>query len=183
MMNAVLAAALLSTAQGVPEQVPTEVEWSIIQPSVRQLAEQWEILDPRESNYILAKRHEWPQDIDLLRRRWADYKDAPRLADCERFPGREAVNEAVVFNRAYRRHLEQRAELELDRARELTAAIEETDAIYRLLDHARDSRQGYYYITVRRAGLRYLRDHLSAEDYAAGRIPAAAPTWRFSELR
>src|SRR5262249_32266679 len=82
-----------------PKMFPT------LQPTLQRLAVEWEIMDPREIHYILARPEEFLSDLNLLRRRHRDLADAPALHDGLRFPDPETVNQLLSFNRAYRQHL------------------------------------------------------------------------------
>ncbi len=176
-----LAAALLTTPPEVPDPPPDAAEWSAVQEAVQNLAVQWEILDPREVRYVLARSEDWENDLALLRRRYQELKDAPKLADAARFPDRGTVNELLAFNRAYRRHLDARQALEQDRCQCLRTALKETDYLYQVWDSVRDARCEYYYITVRRQALKRLRQMIGTEAYDAADLPPYVPLWRFQE--
>ena len=122
-----LAAALLTTPPEVPDPPPDAEDWPAIQEAIQSLAVEWEILDPREVRYVMARVEDWDNDIALLRRRYQELKDAPKLCDAQRFPDRNTVNELLAFNRAYRRHLDSRQALEQDRGHNLRTALKETD--------------------------------------------------------
>src|SRR5437762_3319983 len=97
--SCVLAIALLSAAPGdaVPSIDPGE--WPLLRAALHAQAIEWEILDPREER--LVRLEEFPADLLALRRRYAELRDAPRLADGQRFPDRYQVADLLVFNRAY----------------------------------------------------------------------------------
>src|SRR5438270_7190679 len=104
-MNAesmVLALALLTGPPGSP--VPTGPPELLAQvlPALQKLAIERELLDARESRYILARTADFATDVNLLRRRHQELDDAPTLQDSRRFPSREVLNELLVFNRGYR---------------------------------------------------------------------------------
>ena len=179
----ILAAILLTTAPGVPEPTPPTEQWPAIRDAVHKLAVDWEILDPRETRYILARPDDYCADLNLLRRRYQDLHDAPRIADSFRFPDRTSVNELVRFNRAFRKHLDQRHELETDRHEEFRQVMQETDRLYQVWDSVRDARCEFYYVTVRRQALKKLKDLVGEEAYTSGTLPPNVPTWRFNELR
>ncbi len=181
--EAVLAFVLLTTPPGGVELAPEGDRWPIIQTAVQKLAMEWEILDERESKYILAKPDEFSVDINLLRKRYQELKDVPRIADAMRFPDRESVNEQIRFNRAYRKTLDNRQILETDRATELQTAVRETDRLYCVWDSVRDARCDFYYVTVRRHALKKLRDSLGEDAYNVGDLPPVVPTWRFADAR
>jgi hypothetical protein len=139
----------------------------------------WELLDPREADYFLAKPADFDQDLQLLRRRYRDLADAPLASDALRFPGREAACELLTFNRAYYQALKERREALGTAAGELDRAIEEVEQLYRLWDLVRDARSECYYVSVRRQALLALRQALGPEDYYRGAMPPHVPVWRF----
>ena len=177
-----LATALLSAPIGTPEQDPPSERWPAIQAAIHQTAIDWEILDPRETRYVLAKPEDFQADLDFLRKRRADLADAPKVLEAARLPDRQMVNEFIRFNRAYRKTLETRLVWEADRADLIGEAIRETDRLYRAWDAIRDAKCDMHYVTVRRSALKKLHDHLGADAYMAGELPPYVPEWRFVQL-
>lgn len=174
-----LAATLLSSPVGTPEQTPTEERWPAVRDAIHKVAIEWEIMDPREARYVMANRDDFDPDLNLLRKRRDELVDAPLLAACHRLPERHTVNELIQFNRDYRHHLEQRQAWELDRADLLADAIQETDRMYRQWDAVRDAQCDFYYVTVRRAALKKLRDSIGENAFKTGRMPPYVPDWLF----
>ncbi len=175
----ILAATLLAAPVGTPETLPSEDHWPTLRAALHQVAMAWEILDERETRYLLYNREDFQADLNLLRTRYRDLADAPQLAECQRLPDRHTVNELIRFNRAYRQHLEERQAWELDRADLLREALQETDRLYRQWDAIRDAQCDFYYVTVRRAALKRLRDAIGEEAFATGRMPPYVPLWAF----
>jgi hypothetical protein len=180
-LSCLVAATLLTTPPDVPEPAPAAEDWPVVQAALQKLAVEWEILDPRETRYVLARPEDFENDLNLLRRRYQDLKNAPKLNDCQRFPDRGTVNELLAFNRSYRRHLDARQPLEQDRSDGLRAALQETDWLYQVWDAVRDARCEYYYVTVRRQALKRLQTMLGPDSYTAGQLPPFVPLWRFQE--
>jgi hypothetical protein len=178
----ILAAALLTAPVNTPEQTPAEDAWPAIRDALHKTAVDWEIMDPRETRYVLAAREDFEVDLNLLRKRHADLADAPKLADTQRLPDRRTVNELIRFNRAYRKTLEERMVWEADRSDLFCAAMQETDRMYRQWDAARDAQCDFYYVTVRRAALKRLRDAIGADAFATGHMPHYVPAWRFAPV-
>lgn len=176
-----LAFLLLTSPPGLPEQAPDATRWAVVQASVQKLAIDWEILDPRETRYILARPDEFGIDVNLLRRRYLDLKDVPRLADAQRLPDRHTAADLLQFNRGFRKTLDSRRILETDRTDDWLQVIRETDRLYQVWDAVRDARCDFYYVTVRRQALRKLKDLLGEEDWESAKLPPAVPTWRFAE--
>jgi len=151
-------------------------------PALQALAVQWEILDPREVRYVLARPEDFASDLQLLQRRYQDLADAPLLNDCQRFPDRATVNDLLAFNRAYRRHIDVRQPVELARWWELRTVLQETDQLYQVWDTVRDARCEYYYVNVRRQALKRLREMLGNDAYYDGELPPYVPVWRFQQI-
>jgi len=147
---------------------------------VQRLAIEWEILDSRETRYILARSEEFGIDINLLRRRYQELQDVPRLEDAERLPNRQLAGELMQFNRAFRKTLDTRRALETDRADEWLTVLSETDRLYQVWDSVRDARCDYYYVTVRRNALRKVKELIGDEAWESVSLPPGVPTWRFS---
>jgi hypothetical protein len=178
-----LAAILLTTPPGTPEACPPADQFPAVRDAVHHLAVDWEILDPRETRYVMTRPEDFCGDLNMLRRRYRELADAPPVADSFRFPDRNAVNELVQFNRAFRKHLDQRQQYEADRADQLRTVMWETDRLYAVWDAVRDARCEFYYVTVRRHALMKLKEQLGDEAYAVGKLPPTVPTWRFNEMK
>jgi len=178
-MSTLIAVTLLTTPPDVPEPPPDPAQWPDLQKALVAVAVEWEILDPRETRFVFARREDFEDNLNLMRRRYRDLLHAPRLADCHRFPTHGVANDFLGFNRAYRRYLDARAPLEQDRGDHIRAAIRETDDLYQVWDAVRDARCEYYYVAVRRQALKRVRCLIGAEDYAAGDLPPFVPVWRF----
>jgi hypothetical protein len=179
-----LAALLLTSPNPVELQDPGALRdhFHAIRWPLLSLAIDYEILDPREMRYVLARPDDVLSDIQMLRRRYEELADAPPLADSYRFPDRGVVNEMLVFNRSFRKYLEERQPLEQVRSAELRAVQQETDQLYQVWDSVRDARCEYYYVTVRRQALKRLRDLVGEERYFHGKLPPHVPLWRFEAI-
>ncbi len=179
----IIAAMLLTIPPGIPATCPPEAEFPGLRDAIHQVAVRWEILDERETRYVLTRPEDFCTDLNMLRRRYRDLQDAPKVADSVRFPERQFVNEQVKFNRVFRRHIDERRQLEADRADSLRNVVSETDRLYQVWDAVRDARCDFYYVTVRRQALKKLRDMIGEEAYADADLPANVPTWRFNEMK
>jgi hypothetical protein len=176
-----LAAALLLQSPETPEAAPVPEVAESIRFAMQMLALEWEILDSRELRYVLVRPEDFTSDLNLLRRRHSDLADAPSSYDCFRFPERQAINEFLTFNRAYRQHLDMRQPCEPSRWWELRTAVQETDHLYQVWDTVRDARCEYYYVTVRRQALKRLREMVGDDAYYNGQLPPYVPLWRFQD--
>jgi hypothetical protein len=181
-LDSLLAAALLSGSPGSPDPATLHALYPRVRAQLQALAVRWEILDSRESKYILARPEDFVADLNLLRRRYRDLANAPAVADCGRFPERAVVNDLLSFNRAYRQHVDVRQPVELLHWWELRTALQETDRLYQIWDTVRDARCDYYYVTVRRHALKRLRELIGAEAYYRATLPPCVPLWRFQRI-
>ena len=180
----VLALMLLQGADIIQQQdARMAAGWhALVGKPMMQLALAGEILDPREVRYVLAKADEFISDLRMLQRRAHDLHQAPRLADAVRFPERTIVNELLLFNRAYRQHLDNCLPLFPNHV-ELRAAKDEVEQLYQVWDAVRDARCEYYYVHIRRQALKKLHDMLGEDDYQQGHLPPHVPMWRFAHVR
>lgn len=177
-----LALALLTTPpQSDPAAAAPEL-YLQLRPKLQEVSVQLEILDPRESRYILARPEDFQSDLNLLRRRYRELADAPPVSDSLRFPDREAINEMLSFNRAFRQYVDIRQSVELSHWWEHQATLQETEQLYQIWDTVRDSRCEYYYVTVRRQALKRLRESLGEQAYYSGQLPPYVPVWRFQVM-
>lgn len=183
-MDYVLAALLLQGTEFPSLQDPKAASaWhALVGKPMLHLALSYELLDRREVRYVLAKSDEFLSDLRMLQRRAHDLQNAPPLRDAVRFPDRNIVNDLLLFNRAYRQHLENSLPLYPHNA-ELRAAREEVEQLYQVWDCVRDARCEYYYVHIRRQALKRLHDMLGNEDYLQANLPPHVPYWRFTQVR
>lgn len=180
--NIILAMALI-TAPSEMEDAPAPDQWDNVAAAVQDVAIKWEIMDPREKNYMMARRESYVHDIHSLRVRYKELKNAPLSCDCYRLPPKEFAHKMVEFNRRYRRHLEERRELELDRAAIIGTAIQETEDLHEVWDAVRDAQYDYCYVVQRRKALLKLKQLLGEEDYMSMTLPPNVPHWRFNTMK
>src|SRR5262249_45667432 len=107
-----MAAALLTAPPDNAEPPEAARLFANMRPALRQLAIDWEILDPKEARFMLARPEEFWADLQMLRSRYHDLAHVPRVDDCLRFPDRATVSDMLDFNRTYRRFLEVRQQVE-----------------------------------------------------------------------
>lgn len=177
---------LLATPPGTPDVKQDVVKnWPNIkelQEAIQAVAVENEWMDPREARYIMSNKDEFESDMAVLRKRYQELKDAPKVGDHERFGvDRKQVNELIRFNRAYLKHLEERLVWEQDRADIITTVIGETNQLYRAWDALRDAKCDFYYVTVRRHALIKLQNMVGKEAYITGVMPDYVPVWRFQQ--
>jgi hypothetical protein len=180
-LDYLLAVVLLTAPPGADDLPVPAAMFPVLRIPLQGMAVSWEILDPREMRYILARPEDFAADLNLLRRRCQELTSAPTVEDCLRFPERPKVNELLAYNRAYRQHMDMRQPLELVHGWELRLALQETDRLYQIWDKVRDARCPYYYVTVRRQALKQLREMVGEECYYSGNLPPCVPLWRFRD--
>ena len=176
-----LALALLTSPPGTPLPNVTPEDWPAVRAAIIGIAVERELLDEREERFVHYE--DLATDLDALRGRRRDLANAPAVGDAQRFPSKTIVEERLAFNRAYRRHLEQRRTLEPGRTVDLDAALHETDQLYQIWDTVRDLRSEAYYTPVRRLAMQRLRARIGDAAYFAGQLPPHVPVWRFTEIK
>ena len=179
----IFAAMLLSAPIGTPERSPPADRWVVVQAAIHKTAIDWEILDARETRYVLAKPEDFQDDLDFLRKRRFELEEAPKVNDSDRLPSRQLVADYIRFNRTYRKNLETRLLWEPDRASDIGEAIRETEKLYKIWDAIRDAKCEFHYVTVRRFALKKLKDQIGPEAYEMGELPPYVPEWRFAVMR
>jgi hypothetical protein len=147
-----------------------------------QLALDWEFIDDRERNYIFVDVHNFQADVNTLRTRYRDLKDAPPASDALRFAERSYVSDLLVANRDYRKYVEVRQAGEPHRRDYWQNVLNETDQLYNIWILVRDCSYEYYYITMKRSALLALREKIGPANYYSGCLPPHVPTWRFQSI-
>lgn len=180
LLDLVMAITLLTAAADSP--IAEDMNTQSVRAKLQQVAVYWELLDSREVRYVFARSEDFESDVNLLRRRYAELKDAPPAHDCQRFPERSIVNDFLAFNRAYRQHIDAQMPINPSRVWLYRTVLQETDHLYQIWDTVRDARCEYYYVTVRRQALKRLREALGNEKYYCGELPPHVPLWRFQSI-
>ena len=180
--DAVLAVALL-TAPGGDLPADSLAPWfAALRGALTDVAVRAEVLDARETRYVLTRPEDFAADLNLLRRRARDLAGAPPADDARRFPAEAVIQELLLSNRAYRRHLDARRAVEHSLVWSLREVIQETDELHQIWDTLRQARSEHQHVTARRHALRKLRDLVGAEAYYAGALPPGVPVWRFERI-
>lgn len=177
-----LATALLTASLDTSEAAVRPESNPVLTRAMKEFALQWEILDPRETRYVLCVPNDFHADVMFLRRRWQELADAPRVNDSFRFPDTTTVGQLLSFNRAYRRQLEASRGLELARWWDLHEALQETDRLHLVWQTLAEAQCDHHYVTVRRQALKRLRDMIGDEAYYSGCMPPHVPIWRFHQI-
>ena len=125
----ILSAMLLLSPLEMSDSEKSFQDEADLSPFVQAIALNFEILDPREHQYILLRSSDFQSDVKLLKKRYNELYDAPLVFDSMRFPDRLVIQEMLGFNRAYRHHLSARVHLEPAFGEDLHAVIKETDQL------------------------------------------------------
>jgi hypothetical protein len=181
-LDYVLALALLSAPAEITEGSESARAYAHARTALQALAVEWEVLDPKEVCYILARAEDFVADLLLVRRRFQELSQAPPLGDAQRFPDRNLVNELLTANRAYQQFLGVRQPVELAHWWELRAALQETERLYQVWDKVRDAHCEFYYVTVRRQALKDLRGLIGDDAYYSAKLPPSVPVWRYQHV-
>lgn len=180
----VWAIAVLMGSPDFDEPFPAEPDLGAAQAALKEVAVEIEILDEREKTYFFLgpKEEDWHNDVRLLRNRYKELKDCPRLASADNFIwGRTEISELTNFNRQYYKVLEKQSLNNPDRYDLFKLALKDTNMLYQTWDALRDSKCHFYYTVVKRQALKRLKDTIGEEDFLAGRMPDHVPVWTFRE--
>lgn len=77
----ILAAILLSTSPDVPECEPHQETYPALRDAIHKVAIDLELMDERESRYLLIRPEDFVVDLRLLRQRYHEYRKSPPLSD------------------------------------------------------------------------------------------------------
>jgi hypothetical protein len=176
------AVALIVAPMECPTPVIDEKEWPTVQAALWSVAIRWELMDPREVQFLLNRRDDFGIDLEIIRKRHRDLKGAPLIAEGEWLPSRELALQAKGFNYQFSENVQKRQQWETDRVDLYNAVLNETKHLYRVWDAVTDARCESFYITTRRNALRNLRNLIGPEAFAANKLPPYVPTWRYREI-
>jgi hypothetical protein len=182
LLEMILAVALLSAPPDTSELSDYTVIHPLLAPALKTVAMEWELLDPREMDR-LNNAQDFASDLKMLQDRFENMQNAPRVAEVNRFPGRDLVGDMLAFNRSYRDSVSSRLDIDMLHADELRTILGETDLLYRIYDALRDARCEYFYVQYRRQALAQLRDLIGMEAFYSGQLPPHVPLWRIPEAR
>jgi hypothetical protein len=181
-LDYVLAVTLLTAAPETPVPPSAADQFATVLPTAQAVAVSWELLDKREDEEMLRRPEDLADHLKTLRQRRLELADAPPLHDCQRFPDRALINDLLAFNREYCKQLTNRQSVEIAYFWELKREIQETERLYEIWSLAREARTEYYFVWVRRAALKKLRESVGAQSYYSGCLPPHVPVWNFARL-
>ena len=85
-LNQLLAWMLLSAPPGHIDPAKLSAMYPILRTPLLELATRWQILDPREDRYLLARQEEFAADLELLRHRRQDLQNCAAGRGRSSFP-------------------------------------------------------------------------------------------------
>jgi hypothetical protein len=163
---------LALTVMASPDGLAKEQATPQFRTAFRQVALDNEVLDPRET-YL----NDFQEMVGTVQWRWGRLSEAPPLAAAWVLPSYTELNDAIALNRAYYRQLSDGLALNHDRYDLIREAMAEADELYAVYDAARDARCDYYFVSVKRAGLKRLVELTGS----VGPLPPPLPLWRFHD--
>ncbi len=172
-----MALALLNAPPERLETLNLDEHHAELAPAMRKLAIALEILD-RKEQYLLEDAKHFAADVRLLSGRYRDFAGVPRLAECERLPTFDMVDDFLAVNRKFRQGIAERLPNDPAHSDELRVVLEETEQLYQVWHSVSIARCAKCYVTARRHALKELRDRIGAADYFSGRLPPNVPMWR-----
>ena len=144
----------------------------------------------------------WEWGVQTIRNNYHSLKDAPRVGDARRFPSADECNKALAFNYYYHIHITGWTEYENGKDGDCSetwhpglrdlyphrdaywrVVIAENEQLARAWNYLSSAQRTTCQVSVRRDCLKRLRDLIGEEAYNAGRMPPAAPYWRFNEMK
>jgi hypothetical protein len=174
-LDHVLALAVLIAPAGCGEALGAP-EYAGVWRTVQEVALSLELLDPREGRYVLSRADDFEADLQFVRRRHAELRHAPPVADAWRFPPPEMACRHLSFNRTFHRDLTLRRDA-MGGQPGFDEALAEAERLYKVWDAVRDARSEFYYVSVRRQALALLQQMIGADAYHKAELPPPTPGW------
>ena len=138
----------------------------------------YEVLDEKHYCNWFASPSSLEHDIRTTRRNIQDYRDAPRVIECQRFAhvnGKAGEN----FAKEVVSRLNNRYWFERDRADAIKVAIIDAEARARIYSDIELVQNNYATVIGKRDALRRLKKSLGEEAFIAGAVPLPLPEWAF----
>jgi hypothetical protein len=157
-----------------------------LRPTLLTVAVAMELVDARElasAAHFIGDGPTWASELTELQARHRALRCAPCIAECQRFPPKQFIDEWLATNRAYKTSLQARMAVDQIHADELRRAVEETETLHRIWSVLRDAQYECYYTTVRRRSLMELRELLGLEAYCRALMPPHLPIWHIPAWR
>lgn len=179
----ILIAATLTAPPDAPILVGKEAT-----PALQQIAMKLQILDERESKWILVDRHGYNEeslqrDIRMMRVRYQELKTAPPVEDTLYFPPPEIIQKMMDFNRAYRNYAQLNLAMYPDsygaRHDFWADAVKEADQLWRIYNNVKEAKCQFYTTYAKRSALKKVLEELGPEAYYSYTLPPCVPLWRF----
>ncbi len=159
----------------------TSLESEGLRLALQKAAIKMEILDPRETNFYFVDHKFFFRHVQRMHERYEKFLGEPLLAEAERLPSRDEIARLIKFNRRFRQHIVSESQLNKDRSDTYRETLTETDYLYRFWLAVQEARCPFFYVEVRRAALKKMKNLLGAEAYYQGSYLPNVPTWRYHE--
>jgi len=150
-----------------------------VRPAITNIAVALELLDRRKVDSLWAETDGPGNELRVLQGRFTTLRSAPPLSECARFPSRQTTSEFIAANRAYRSSLEARLIVDRIHARDLRAAIAETDRLHEVWRLLADAQYEGYFVSARRDALLRIREVIGLDPFCRAQMPPHLPVWRF----
>lgn len=173
------AAYYITSPIDVVDEPPCAEAYDQIKFAIITLGIEWEIIDIKESDCIMRRLVDWTEELDTIKRRYQNLKDAPKLIECNKLPEKTILRDMISFNRSYRHEMQKRADADMIEGELYRTIVRETDLLFNIYDKMEDARSEYFYVSVRRQALKDLRKLVGPENYYLNEWPCHVPIWRF----
>lgn len=176
-----LFALALLTSPDEPEPVPEAARPLLFAP-MRHLAVSMDLLSEKESGWHLHlwTKASWRGDLENLRCRYRDVKDAPPSTDARLFPTAEHCQKLIDFNVEHQSWLD--AQVIIFPWKNFDNWIAENRKLKYTWELVKYSTQDYHDLSKRRLALKHLRHTLGDDAYYRGQLPPHVPVWRFQRI-
>jgi len=154
-----------------------------VRPAILEIAVALELLDRREVGALWAEIDGPGNELRVLQGRFTTLRSAPPLSECARFPSPQTTSQFIAANRAYRASLEARLIVDQVHARDLRAAITETDQLHEVWRLLADAQYEGYFVSARRDALLRIRNVIGLDAFCRPQMPPHLPVWRFPVWR
>jgi len=149
--------------------------------ALREVSQEEQLLDKRET-WVCGNDATLTFSLEVLRQRYQDLKDAPKVEDSYYWvPDEEVCQNCVNFNRAFHNDLQQKMIWEMDRATFYQIVLEENDELYEKWICLRGMSIKTSYINETRYYLKKYKKLATKEEWENKTIPPEVPIWRFYE--
>jgi len=173
-------AAIIIVTPPQPMDMTKEIMHSHVE-SIRMLALEWQLIDPHEGKLTsYAFVSDFQDEVNFIRRRFQELKDAPRTEDRFRFPPYETIASLWRFNREYHSYLESQKLISSgDYLQRIDVVQQDNNELFEVWTLIHNATSPLTMIPQRRVALKKLRETIGHDNYYAARFPPSVPIWYF----